>query len=146
MSKKIYTWQSPPSDDGVDFMDSPSMCQTQFAADCDINVQIAKVMSGDLSVLKRTGLFYDATKAPESLHSALNVAIRGRAIWDNAPANVRKEFGTAEAFLDFLADERNLEKAIELGLVPKHEEAAKAATVTPEGGAPSNGASAPSTT
>lgn len=50
---------------------------------------------------------------------ALNTVIEAQAMFETVPSNIRKEFDNDPGkFLDFVSDEANRDRAVELGLVP----------------------------
>ena len=70
-----------PVSRGLDFSDSPSLCERQFQRDCDINYMIRRYLSGDVSVM-RSGNFLDVSEAPESYHDIINITARGMSTWE----------------------------------------------------------------
>lgn len=101
----------------VDFSESPSLVQPQFAKDCDINVALARIAAGDTSMLKQTGMFYDASNAPADLQALLHSVISAQESWESLPDAVRSRFANPQSMMDFLADDKNRDEAVRLGLV-----------------------------
>lgn len=140
----MYTSLNPPVDEPIDFSGSPSLCQSQFKEQQDINNMIARLARGDTSVLKQTGFYYDISNIPDNLQDALSMQLRARDIWHyEGNADIRQRFVSPENLIDFLADERNRDEAVKLGLI---KEVPLPVNVTTEGSAVSNTASVPSGT
>ena len=75
-----------------------------------------------------TGELPENFKAPVSgdftgihdFQSAMNAVIEAQAEFDSLPAHIREEFrNDPQRLMDFVADGKNRDKAIELGLIPK---------------------------
>lgn len=124
---------------GVTF-DAPSLTQSQFQRDCDINVMIRRALAGDINAIVK-GNVVDASNAPESLHEAFDVLARANTAWEELPAAVRHAYGNKERFVKAYDDEvqrlaqKPLEKPIE-----------KIEKVSPDQGEPSKGESVPTNT
>lgn len=61
---------------------------------CDINNILARYASGDASVLsERQGMFFDATKFPDTFRGMLDAIVQGEQIFNSLPLDVKAEFG-----------------------------------------------------
>jgi len=117
----------------VDCSNDVPITQQSDAVDCDINVIVARAKSGaDLSRLTKQGPMYgDFTNLPD-YRSALLMVNRARDAFMAMDAVVRKRFNNDPAqLLDFLADDKNRDEAVKLGLlkapeVPKVDESLEA--------------------
>lgn len=80
------------------------------AADCDINVMMARFMkAGELPPRKREEIFSDIFNMG-SFHESMNVVVRGREMFASLPAKVRDTYGNNPAkFLMFAEDPLNAE-------------------------------------
>ena len=82
---------------GVTF-DAPSLTQSQYQRDCDINVMIRRALAGDIDAIVK-GNVIDASNAPESLHEAFDILARANTAWEELPSAVRHAYGNKERFL-----------------------------------------------
>lgn len=79
----------------------PSLTQSQFAKDTDVNVLVRRYLAGDMSVIsRRAPITVDCSEAPDSFHDALNVAKSADFVWNSLPDNVRRTFKSYQDFLD----------------------------------------------
>jgi len=63
----------------------------------------------------------------QTFHEAMNIVIQAEENFSELPANIRKRFGNDPAeFLNFVADEKNHDEAIKLGMIPSPAEAEEA--------------------
>jgi len=90
---------------------------------CDIPSIVAKYKrTGQLPIMRmqaRQGSFGDFSDAPE-YQECLNRVIEAQTAFDALPARVKERFRNDPAnLLAFLADEKNTEEAVALGLVEK---------------------------
>lgn len=120
---------------GVEF-NAPSLTQSQFQRDCDINVMIRRALTGDISAIVN-GKMIDASDAPESFHDSLNIMAKADTAWEEMPDSVRRTYGNKEAFI--LAFDNEVKRIAELSRNPDK-------IASPEKGEPSKGESEPSTT
>lgn len=123
---KFNTRYEPPVVDGVSFKE-PSMTQQQFKQECDINYIVERAsVTGSLvdPFVKPTRLpmYGDYTEVPDFM-TANNIMIQAEEDFMKLPSKVRKEFdNNPNKFLQFMSDESNFDKAVELGLVEKIEQ------------------------
>lgn len=105
--------------EGVSF-NKPSMTQQQFKDDCNINNIIDRYRTtGALPVSSETG-FYGDFSAPElqDYANALSLVEKAESDFNALPSNIRERFGYSPAnLLAFMADSKNYEEAVSLGLV-----------------------------
>lgn len=98
----------------------PSLTQQSSKDECDINLIMERAKRGaDLSQLQsgRTPMYGDFTNLPSYKDSLLMVN-KARDMFMSLDAFVRERFGNDPGrLLDFLADSKNREEAIKLGLV-----------------------------
>ena len=114
--------------------------QQQFKDDCDINTIMAR--------FQKTGAIDHVSKhqpeygfaSPTQFHEAMNIVSFVQSMFNDLPSSVRNEFSNnPEAFLEFVQDPANADRARELGIALSPEAAAKAAELadpakTDEGG------------
>lgn len=105
---------------GVDFTETVSLTQQQFAEDADIN-----------TIVRRFGLIGtlpESWSSPQSgdfsgisdFHEALNLVTSAQQSFMEVPAELRARFNNDPGrLLNFLDDDSNKEEAIKLGLVNK---------------------------
>lgn len=86
---------------GITFRE-PSLCQSHLSKMCDINNMIERVVSGDLSVLRRCN-YGDYTGLPEDTQGMLNCAIHLRDRFESLPAGLRSLYPTPESLLSALS-------------------------------------------
>lgn len=98
--------------------DEPRLTQQNAKDECDINIIVAKAKQGaDLSQQMRTPMFGDFTNLP-SYRESLLLVNKARDAFMALDAEVRKRFGNDPAqLLDFVADSKNRDEAIKLGLI-----------------------------
>ena len=97
---KFCTRYSPPSHDGVDFKDSPSLVHAEFKKDCDINEMVRRALCGDMSVIRHPD-FSDISNLPEDSHELANLIAEANTAWHDLPDKVRMTFGTLENFISY---------------------------------------------
>lgn len=105
----------------LDFGEEKTRTKQSFADECNIN----KIMKQ----YERTGLIthensmhpvYGDFSNVDDYQTSMNKVIAAQDDFDNLSARVRKRFGHDPAeLIEFMADEKNLDEAISLGLVPK---------------------------
>lgn len=92
-----------------------SMTEQQFAKESDPNHIIKKY--GYQNLPQPQGLYADTTEVPD-LSTALDVVSKAQASFDALPSNLRERFGNSpELLLKFLADPKNKDEGISLGLL-----------------------------
>lgn len=141
---KIYSRYKPPLRPGILFTE-PTRTQQHFKNETDIN-QIVKraIATGNQAIFTPTqrAQFYDCT-AYQDFQSALDMLGDVEDDFSSLPSAVRKQFGNdVERYVAFMSDPRNIDKAIELGLLEGGEKSPAPAGAS----GPSSPAGAPSET
>ena len=96
----------------------PTLAQQQFRDETDINTILERFgRTGELIVPVNVPEFGDYTEVGD-YHSAMNMILEAQSAFDALPARIRKEFDNdAGRFVDFVMDENNRDKAVEMGLI-----------------------------
>lgn len=96
----------------------PGRTKTSFLDSCDINHIMARALkTGSINMSTREGHFADLSKLPD-FKTAMEIVIQGQGYFNALPASLRDRFNNDPArLLDFLADKKNLDEAVKLGLV-----------------------------
>lgn len=76
----------------------PSLCQSHFQRDTDVNDMIRRALIGDRSVF-RSMRYCDASDAPSDFHDAQSRIALARSAWEDLPDKIKVTFGSPEAFL-----------------------------------------------
>ena len=93
--------------------------QQQFKDDTDINVIIKRMMRDSFDFSELTGEYGDAMNAiaPQTLLDAMLTVQAGEDMFAALPSAVRNEFNNSpSAFLEFVQDGNNAQRAAELGI------------------------------
>jgi len=100
--------------------DSPSMTQQHFAEECDINTIVKRFgLTGQLPENVSFPVSGDFTGVSD-FASAMRVVRAAEEAFMELPGDVRYEFSNdPQRLMDFLGDERNRARAVQLGLVAK---------------------------
>lgn len=97
----------------------PSRVQQHHKDSTDLNKILKKYTQTGLRPSPKPGYYADLTKM-KSYQESLDTVIRANEAFETLPANVRKEFNNNPAELvKFMADKKNQQRAIELGLIEK---------------------------
>lgn len=117
----------------VDCSVMPSKTKQEFAIDCDVN-RIMKQFEKNGVLPEFLGEpFYGDVSEVADFQTAMNTVILGRQLFEQFPGYVRARFQNDPALMiEFLADPKNREEAISLGLIAKAPEVPPVAT--PPGG------------
>ncbi|WNK13409.1 MAG: internal scaffolding protein [Microvirus sp.] len=96
-----------------------SMTQQQFKDECDINVIVRMFgITGELPQNVRMPTYGDFS-AVVDYHTAMNAIRASQEAFEALPGAVRERFANdPQRFVDFCSDDRNLDEARKLGLVP----------------------------
>lgn len=118
-SPVIHTLYNRPSDPGIDFT-LPSYTQQRFKDDVDVNNIISRLTRAGVPLPPQVGLeYYDLTDLSD-YQSALELIRDADDQFYNLPSHIRDYFRNDPALLlEFSQDERNYDKAVELGLIVK---------------------------
>ena len=119
-----------------------SLTQQAFVDDCDVNLIMKRYEQTGLlnHVAKYEGHYGDFT-GPTDYHTAMNMVIAAREMFETLPSGLRKQFANdAGAFLQWANDPENEAQMRELGLLPpipgRSEDAPQKAPQAPKGEAP----------
>lgn len=105
----------------LSFLESPSLTKQSFKDECDVNQILRRWRrSGELTHLEeRSPTYGDFSNATDYLTATLAVQA-AQADFDALSARIRKRMNNDPAeLLEFVADPKNREEAIELGLIEK---------------------------
>ena len=96
-------------------------------AETDINNIMAKyIKTGHIGWQNRQPPQYGISDG-QTFHEAMNIVIQAEENFSELPAHIRKRFGNDPAeFLNFVADEKNHNEAVKLGMIPSPAEAEEA--------------------
>ncbi len=96
----------------------PTLAQQQFRDEADINTILERFgRTGELVVPVNVPQFGDYSEVTD-YHTAMNMIIQAQDSFDALPAKLRAQFDNDPGrFVDFVMDESNREKAIEMGLI-----------------------------
>lgn len=102
-----------------DRVKEPVLTQQSSKDECDINLIVAAAKRGaDISHLSRAVPMYGDFTGLPSYRDALNMVNKARDMFMGLDAFVRERFGNDPGrLLDFLADDKNRDEAVKLGLV-----------------------------
>lgn len=117
---KFFTKFNPPPQVGLEFTE-PSMTEQHFKDECDINNIVAQYQqTGVLPQGDRQPLFGDFADFPQDLQSSQAYFDDAHERFMQLPATLRKEFDNDPVkLLQFVADDNNRDRAIELGLIER---------------------------
>lgn len=104
----------------LDTTESPCNVEQQWKEQCDINRMVKQaIATGQLHHQEYDDVSF--VKVPTiDYQEAMNLQIRANDAFASLPAEVRKRFGnTPENYLDFIADENNIEEMYELGIAKR---------------------------
>lgn len=104
-----------PTDWGV------SKTKQSQEAQCNIN-NIIKMytVTGTLThISEALGEYRDMTLQPKDMHECMNIVANAQSLYHELPAEVRKATGHNVAnFLPYIDDPENIDKCVEMGLLP----------------------------
>lgn len=117
----------------------PTKTQQQFKDQCDVNNIMKKYkLTGEWPNPKKQGIYLDSTNLPD-YQSALNTVIAANDSFSTLPSDVRKRFSNDPAeMIKFLADPKNNEEAIKLGLKIKTQTTEPETATKPNATKPNN--------
>jgi phage internal scaffolding protein len=113
----------------------PTLAQQQFRDEADINTILERFgRTGEVIVPVRAPEFGDYSEVTD-YHTAMNMIIEAQNAFDALPARIRREFGNDPGrFVDFVSDEKNRDKALEMGLIEAPKAIVTMADVAAESG------------
>lgn len=100
-----------------------SKTQQQFKDECDINNIMKKYSDTGVftHLTSKSGAYGDFTEIPD-YQGSLDTVLRAQDAFSSLPADVRYRFGNDPgSLISFLADDKNYEEALKLGLVEKRQ-------------------------
>lgn len=102
--------------------------QQQFKEDCDINSIMRRFQkTGAIDHVSKYQPTYGFA-SPQTYHDSMNVITYAQSMFNDLPSSVRDEFSNnPQAFLEFVQDPANADRARELGIALSPEAAVKAA-------------------
>lgn len=112
---------------------STERAQQQFKEDCDINTIMRRIQKGGATdhIAKYQPEYGFAT--PLSYHESLNIVRRADSMFNDLPSEIRNEFSNnPEAFLEFVQNPDNAQRAKELGIELSDQAKAIAESTPPE--------------
>lgn len=117
---EFYTRFNRPPQVGLEFTE-PSMTEQHFKEECDINTIVARYQeTGVLPSGNREPLFGDFAEFPQDLQSSQAYFDDAHERFMQLPAQLRKEFDNDPVkLLQFIANDNNRERAIDLGLIDR---------------------------
>lgn len=101
--------------------------QQQFKDDCDVNTIMRRFQKTGVidHVAKHQPIYGFASS--QSYHESMNIVAIADSMFNDLPSSIRNEFSNnPEAFLEFVQDPKNAERAAELGIALSDEAAAAA--------------------
>lgn len=115
---RIRRAYDPSEDRGISFDGQETLTQQQFKDECDINnIMRRYTATGVLTHLNSRQPEYGDFSNPVDFQNALNTVLEGEAMFAELPAHLRDRFGNdPQQLLEFIADPKNVEEAIKLGL------------------------------
>jgi phage internal scaffolding protein len=102
--------------------DEVSRTKQSFKDECDIRNILKKFQkTGIIEHARRYGGEYGVAHAVD-FKTAMDIVARGKSMWESLPSSLKKRFASPEAFVAFAHDDKNIEEARELGLIPPKED------------------------
>lgn len=130
--RTMYERSGSSAIDAVDCSLDPGQTKQEFKQECDINVIMSQYMKTGLAPgAASVGEYGDYAEAPDYFE-AQNVVKAAEEQFSRLPSAVRDEFrNDAAAFLAFVHDEKNADRAVELGLLTPEAVARRTAPAEP---------------
>lgn len=123
MKVKIHTAYDTPHDEGVKFLDEFGEPQKSLTVqsekdECDVNILMERyAKTGVITMNQAQPRFMDVTDAP-TFQEALHIVQQANDAFASLDAKIRREFDNDPVkFLEFIGDEKNHDRALELGLI-----------------------------
>lgn len=132
--KKNFRVRMPydPSEDvGIAFDQEEGLTQQSFKEECDINNIMRRYNStGVITHLNARAPEWGDFSSPVDFQAGLNTVLEAQAMFSDLPSDLRERFGNDPLkLLEFVADERNRDEAVKLGIVKAPEPEAPPARV-----------------
>ncbi|UDN67833.1 internal scaffolding protein [robinz microvirus RP_143] len=102
----------------------PSLTRQEFASECDVNVIMKNYEATGImpSLDGRTPIYWDADAVPNNLQDAMGALVYAEQLFNQLPAQTRKEFDNDPVqFVDFASNRENYSKLAEWGLLAPQE-------------------------
>lgn len=117
--QKVITKRPDGSTRVVTVHSGKSLTDQQYKDECDVNNIIKKYLqTGSVTHVRnaKEGVYADLTNLP-SYHEAMGVVAKANEAFAEIPAAIRNRFNhNPQKLIDFLADPKNKDEAIKLGL------------------------------
>lgn len=118
MTTKFNTLYSHPKSKSIIFTQS-SLTEQSFGYETDINNIVKRGVQSSLPPNAQKPIF-GSTFKPNQYTEALNVIAKARSDFEALPSHIRQEFdNNPEKLFAFCSDEKNYDRAVELGLAVK---------------------------
>lgn len=110
---------SDPSYPGIDFDPDEGLTKQSFQDECDVNNIMKRYnATGAITHLNTRMPEYGDFSSPMEFQNALNTVMESQMMFADLPAETRDRFGNDPGrFLAFVADDKNRDEAIRMGLV-----------------------------
>ncbi len=104
--------------------------QQQFKEDCDVNTIMQRYQkTGAIDHVSKHQTEYGFA-SPLDYHQSMNIIAQADSMFNDLPSSVRNEFNNnPQAFLEFVQDAKNADRAKKLGLALTDKAAAEAAEI-----------------
>lgn len=116
---KVRMPYDPSEDEGIWFDPDEGLTQQQFADECDINNIMKRYQAtGVITHLNGRQPEYGDFSNPVDFQTGLNTVRDAQELFASMPAVIRDRFGNDPMkLLEFIADEKNRDEAVSLGIV-----------------------------
>ncbi|WGL31180.1 internal scaffolding protein [Dipodfec virus UOA04_Rod_760] len=102
--------------DGIEFKEA-SLTEQQFAFETDINNIVKGFVTSTVNDKKP---LFNLEISPDMYNDALNIIADASSQFENLPVSIRTEFDNdPQKLLAFVQDDKNYDRAVELGLIEK---------------------------
>lgn len=107
-----------------------SLVHPEFKKSCDVNEILKRyTRTGALPLMQQKGVYDDFSSVPD-YQQACNTVIKAQEQFNNLPSEIRKRFeNEPEKFLEYVADESNLEEMYGLGMAIRPSEQMPGTTI-----------------
>lgn len=132
--RQPYNYDVKAASDAVAFVSvNPTLAQQQFRDETDINNLVDRFLrTGEIPPVDGRAVYGNFLDVPDSYQDCLEAVCRAQEAFDELPAKVRQRFDNDPAqLLSFLQDPKNLDEAVQLGLMEKPQPAEPAQNTTP---------------
>lgn len=99
-----------------------SLTHQSMAKECDINEIMSKWQKTGILEHRNSfeGHYGDFTNLPMDYSASMNAVIEAETMFNTLPSSIRRKFGNDPgSFIDFVADPKNKDQLIEMGLAKK---------------------------